>query len=100
MGVPAVNSLPQCRWLWIANSSATNAMMLRKAKFVQMIKRRVLGISAILLFSSAHSSLAVGFDLGEGPGGSRASSICSQRGHGMGAGGSGGITLRTYPSTR
>jgi hypothetical protein len=73
------------------------------AKVVQMVKRGMLGVCDILFFVSANSSSGHGFDSegGEGEGGSRASSICWQRGHGVVAGGFVfGGTGMARPSTR
>ncbi len=62
---------------------------LRIAKVVQMAKRGMLGLCAILILSLANSSSGDGFNSEEGEGvmlGSTASSVCWQRGHGVTAG--------------
>jgi hypothetical protein len=86
---PAPTKLPQYRKLWVTNASSTIERILRIAKVVQMIKRGMLGVCDILLFAEANMSSGHRFDSedGEGGGGSRASSICWQRGHGVVTGG-------------
>jgi hypothetical protein len=88
-GDPAPTKLPQYRKLWVTNAISTIERMLRMAKVVQMIKRGMLGVCDILLFVEATMSSGHRFDSeeGEGGGGSRASSICWQRGHGVVTGG-------------
>jgi hypothetical protein len=86
---------------------------LRIASAVQRANRGMLGITAILLLSSASISSRHGFGFeiefdseagGGGERGSKASSIYSQRGHGVGTGWSvfegPKSQYRQYPSTR
>jgi hypothetical protein len=102
MGVPVFTSLLQYRMLRVAKAIRTIVRTLRMAKVVQMAKRGMLGTCNILLFVEANSSSAHRFDSseGEGGGGSRASSICWQRGQSVVAGGFAfGATGMGRPST-